>query len=394
LRSLLIALAATLFSTAALAQPAAPPAAGADVVRPDPAVRRGVLPNGLRYAVMRNAWPAQGVSMRLNIGVGSFEEADDERGIAHFLEHMAFNGTRTIPEDQLDKVFAAQGVKFGRDQNASTGAFDTTYQLDMPLADPAKLDLGFLWLREVGDGMVLSPEAVERERGVVLSEHDRSLGPGRTFAEAQALFLSPELRGPTRWPIGVRPTLQRIDAAKLRAFYDRWYRPDNAAVVVVGDFPVEELERRVVQTFGSWRGRGPAPVRTARRSPDLKRGLDVLARSEPQLPSALSVCRPRERDPEADETLARWRRDAPRWLWQAILNERLQRQARAVSPPYVSAAAGHTEAYREAAYTCLSATPINEDWRGALSAVLREVRSTALSAPRQSSLIGVAERQV
>ena len=372
MRSILLAFFALLFAGAAQAQSAAP--ANANVVRPDPAVRRGVLPNGLRYAVMRNSLPSNGVSMRLNIGVGSFEETDEERGIAHFLEHMAFNGTKTIPEGELDTVFAGQGVKFGRDQNAATGAFDTTYQLDLSLADKAKLDLGFRWLREVGDGMILSPEAVERERGVVLAEHDRALGPGRTFAEAQAAFLSPELRGPTRWPIGTRPVLQKIDAARLKSFYDRWYRPDNAAVVVVGDVPVEELERRVAETFGSWRARGPAPKRVERRSPDLKRGLDVFARSEPQLPSALSVCRPQAKEPEQPETLARWRRDTPRWLWEAILNERLQRQARAATPPYVSASAGYTEAYREAAYTCLSASPVNEDWRWALGTLLREAR--------------------
>jgi zinc protease len=327
LRSILLALFALLFAGAAQAQSAAP-VADPNIVRPDPAVRRGVLPNGLRYAVMRNALPSNGVSMRLNIGVGSFEEADEERGIAHFLEHMAFNGTKTIPEGELDTVFAAQGVKFGRDQNAATGAFDTTYQLDLALADKAKLDLGFRWLREVGDGMVLSQDAVERERGVVLAEHDRALGPGRTFAEAQAAFLSPELRGPTRWPIGTRAVLQKIDAVRLRAFYDRWYRPDNAAVVVVGDAPAAELERRVRETFGSWQGRGAAPKRVERRSPALDRGMDILVRSEPQLPSGFSACRPRARDPDRPETLSRWRENTPRWLWQTIL----ERAASAARP--------------------------------------------------------------
>lgn len=347
-------------------------------VRPDPAVRRGVLPNGLRYAVMSNKQPAQSVSMRLGVDVGSFEEALGERGIAHFLEHMAFNGTRSIPEGQLDTTFAAQGVAFGRDQNASTGFFQTVYELDLPLADAAKLDLGFRWLREVAGEMLLTPEAVNRERGVVLAEHDRSLGPERTFGDAQRAFLSPELRGPTRLPIGAPDTLRKIDAAQLRAFYDRWYRPENAAVVVVGDQPVEELERRVREAFGSWKGRGPAPVRTERKAPDLGRELAVLTRAEPQLPTGVQACRPRPRDPREPESLERWRRHSRRTLWEAIVNDRLQRRSREADPPFVGAAMGFSESYREAGYTCLSATPLNDDWRRALDAALFEIRRMEL----------------
>ncbi|HEX8568890.1 MAG TPA: insulinase family protein, partial [Caulobacteraceae bacterium] len=383
-----------LLALLALAAPAAaqtpvspiPTAARADVVQPDPAVRRGVLPNGLRYAVMSNKQPAEGVSIRLNIDVGSFEEAEDERGIAHFLEHMAFNGTRTIAEGELDRVFAAQGVAFGRDQNASTSSFDTTYFLDLSLADPAKLELAFRWMREVADGMVLSREAVERERGVVLAEHDTGLGPARTLFEAQTKFLSPELRGPTRWPIGTRETLKAIDAARLRAFYDRWYRPENASVVIVGDLPVEELERRVAQTFGTWRGKGPAPVRTRGGGPNLARGLDVLVRPEPQLPSSIAACRTQPRDPPAPETPARWRERMPRILWEHVLDERLRRLSQSREAPFGAASINRSEAYREAAYICLSARPLNEDWKRALDAALQEARRMELHGPTVDEL--------
>ena len=352
-----------------------------ETVRPDPAVRRGVLPNGMRYAVMTNKQPAEGVSIRFNVDVGSFEEADEERGIAHFLEHMAFNGTRSIPEGELDRVFAAQGVAFGRDQNASTSAFDTTYFLDLSLAQPAKLDLAFRWMREVADGMVLSQEAVERERGVVMAEHDAGLGPARTFFEAQAAFLSPELRGPTRWPIGTRETLKTVDAARLRAFYARWYRPENASIVVVGDLPIGELERRVVQTFGSWRGQGPAPARARRGSPDLKRGLDVLVRAEPQLPSSISACRVQPREAPTPETLSRWSRRLVRQLWDAVLEERLRRLSQSADAPFGAAGISHAEAHREAAYTCLSVRPLNDDWRRGLNAALEEARRMEAHGP-------------
>ena len=160
-----------------LPHPARPdPAAGAsipiasDAILPDPGVRLGVLPNGLRYAIMQNATPKGALSIRLGMEVGDFEENDGEHGVAHFIEHMAFSGGDNEHEAGPEKAFADAGVAFGRDLNADTSTFATAYRLDLPKADSPSLDLAFSWLRRVADGATFSDAAVNRERGIILAE--------------------------------------------------------------------------------------------------------------------------------------------------------------------------------------------------------------------------------
>ncbi|HWE45474.1 MAG TPA: insulinase family protein [Caulobacteraceae bacterium] len=343
-------------------------------VQPDPAVRSGVLPNGMHYAVMSGGAPARGISFRFHVNTGSYEEHDDERGVAHFLEHMAFNGGRNIPGGQLDKLFGAQGVLFGRDQNAETGLFGTTYELDIPEVDKAKLDLAFGWLRDIADGLTLDPAAVDRERGVVLSEDNRSRGPARTWGEAVQKFLAPELRSTDHDPLGSRESIKSIDAAKLRNFYQRWYRPDQAIVVVVGDLPVDELEKRVVDTFSSWKPIGAEPPRVPISKPNLSRPFEVLNAAQPYLPASVDLCFGRADDEEIPDTVARARLLLERRLWRDVLNERLRTEAGSDTPPFGRAEVGEHEADKEALYSCLDVLPLKNDWRGGLDAALTEVR--------------------
>ena len=180
---------AALCGRASLAAPApASPMADLGVIAPDPDVRQGVLPNGLHYAVMRNATPKGSVSIRFALLVGSYEETDDERGLAHFLEHMAFDGSAHFPVGSLDQTFADMGVGFGRDQNAETSLSVTEYQLDLNDSDNKKLDLAFRWVRDIADGDLLDEAAVERERGVILSEREARLSPAQKTRTAGDAF--------------------------------------------------------------------------------------------------------------------------------------------------------------------------------------------------------------
>ena len=362
-----------------------------DAIAQDPAIRRGVLPNGLRYSVMRNSTPPGAVSMRLFFDVGSYEESDSERGAAHFLEHMAFNGTRNFPENELDRILAPAGVQFGRDQNATTGYFNTTYMLDLPSADPAKLELGFKWLRDVADGVLFEEAAVVRERGVVLSEHDSNLGPQRSVATAIVEFMGKGLRTPTRDPIGTPQSIRTMTGAQLRGFYDRWYRPENAIVVVVGDLPIEELERRVVDTFGSWKGRGPAPARAPRQSPEANRPMQVLVREEPSLATFLMACKVSKADPIAPVTMATTRRALEHDLWQTVLNERFTAMAAGENPPFLAGFASWDDGNRESAQTCLMAVPLQDDWNGAMTALSDEMRRFIAHGPTQEELVRAIE---
>lgn len=353
---------------------AATPSAGAPAITPDPAVVYGQLPNGMRYALLRATRPYDGVSIRLHVRVGSLDEADDERGAAHFVEHMAFNGTRQFAEDELETRFSAAGIAFGRDQNAWTSYEGTQYSADIALATPEKLDLVFHWLADTAYGQLFEPGAVERERPVVVAEHDRRLGPQLSSAEAVEAFRSPELLTTKRSPIGTRDSIRAVTPAQLAAFHKRWYRPDNAFVVIVADLPVAEMERRVRETFGPWRAEGPAPARAVRGKPNLNRGLDVLVRAEPSAPTTVQACRVRPPTPDPGDTVERRRTRLLRGLWQAALNERIARLARSGTAGVLTGSLSYQSANDEADYVCLTAAPLGDDWRSALTTAVTELR--------------------
>lgn len=348
---------------------------GDTVIRTDPAVRQGRLPNGMRYALMRNDRPVGGLSIRLRFDVGSYEEPDEHRGVAHFLEHMAFNGTRGIAEGELSRRFAEAGVAFGRDQNASTSMFATTYELDLPRSDPASLDLAFGWLRDIGDGLTLNPGAVAREQGVILAEHNTRLGPARTWGEAYQAFAAPNARSRVRSPIGTPDTIRDIDAAALAAFHRAWYRPDNAILVIAGDLPLNVMEARVRRTFGSWTAPVEPMVRAEATLLDVDRPMDVLVYPDSQLTSTISLCRLRPWRTLGPDTRARRRHHITRGLWASILNRRLQRLGQGADAPFAGASVSLSAWAREADALCLYVTPpVGGDWRAAVSAALTEVR--------------------
>lgn len=354
----------------------ASPVAGPDGLIPmDPAVRQGVLPNGLRYAILANPRPEGAASLRLLIKAGSFEEADDERGLAHFLEHMAFNGTRSFAEGSLQARFADAGIAFGRDQNATTSAFGTSYRLDINVADAARLDLAFAWLADVTDGLVFDPEAIEREKGVVLAERDRRMGPAWDYQRRYQAFVAPGLRGPTRLPIGEVGDIRNIDAARLTRFRDQWYRPENAFVVAVGDFDEAEIEARIREAFGDWRGEGEPGVHAPANAPDPRRRLEVMVSTERQQGSGVSVCQVRPYVRYGPDSLDRRTFNIARNLWLAIANRRLARLAQGDNPPFSSASFNTSGWPREAGFTCLRITPrTDRRWREAFDAAVAELR--------------------
>lgn len=214
-------------------------------LQPDPEVKRGVLPNGVHYEILRNPRPEGGISLRLGMNVGSFEESEAERGAAHFVEHMVFNGSKNFPEGEVDKIFQPLGVQFGQDQNAATGLYSTVYGLDLRTTADMPVATAFRWLRDVADGALFEPQAVNRERGVIMAEREQDLSSIEDTREAMRQFQGKGLRSTDRDPIGTVESLKGLNSDSLKAFYRRWYRPENATVVVVGDLPVEVMEKRI-----------------------------------------------------------------------------------------------------------------------------------------------------
>ena len=228
----------------------------------DPAITSGTLDNGLQYFIRRNDNPGARVEMRLSIDAGSALQEPDQGGGAHFLEHMLFNGTEQFPENDLIAVLRSFGASFGADISASTSYDETVYQLTMPTADPSIVSTGLDVLQQWLSAATLDPDQVVAERGVVLDEwrsRAQSVN-GRVFDEIQRFFLDASPYE-NRKPIGTDDEINETIDGPLRAFYDDWYRPDNAAVVVVGDIDVADVERQIVERFESATARGDSPER-------------------------------------------------------------------------------------------------------------------------------------
>jgi len=352
--------------------PSDPWAHTASDIPADPAVRFGQLPNGLRYALMKNATPPGQASLRVRIDAGSLMETDDQLGLAHFMEHMAFNGSADIPEGELIKTLERLGLSFGADTNASTGFDETVYKLDLPRTDDETVDASLHILREMIGDALLAPEAIERERGVVLSEERTRDGPGMRAARARLNFLMKGQRVPTRFPIGEPDILRTAPRDRFAAFYDAWYRPSRTTVVAVGDFDIDAMETKIVSTFGDW-----STSHADGDEPDLgpvqPRGAEAAVFVDPGVGSSLQIAWVSPPDLSPD-TRAKQERDVIRSLGLQVLNRRFQSLARAENPPFISASASRSTDLRSQDSASLYASFSPGAWGRALTTLDQEQR--------------------
>ncbi len=372
------------------ADPAPPTVDRKDAIRPDPAIRRGVLPNGVRYLLMRNANPAGAVSARLAMDIGSFQEADSERGWAHFIEHMAFRSSRHYPEGSSDHVFSRWGVAFGRDQNAATSLFSTIYQLDMPKPDADQLKVGMTWLRDVADGVSFTDDAVKRELGVVLAEMQARSNTMLEAQESISRFQGETLRSVNRSPIGLAQTLNAATAVDLKRFYDRWYRPESAVVIIVGDLDLDQTEALVRETFNSWIAGGPRPPQPPFEQPRSNRGLEAITIGGETLPLSAAACRVGPGAGRPADTIPKRREAIQRLVWQTVLNQRLARMVNRGDAPLVSSAVMGND-IRDLSIACMLVVPTGEAWEGALDAAQVELNRFAKDGPTELETETVVE---
>jgi zinc protease len=332
----------------------------------DPAVRFGTLPNGLRYAIMHNETPSQGVSMRMRIGAGSLVETDEQQGLAHVLEHMAFRGSKNIADGDMVRILERQGLTFGADTNAFTAQDETVYTFDFPRNDATALETGFSLFREIGDRLKLDPSALAKEKGVVLSEERLRDVPGYRAAKANLDNMLAGTRAPQRWPIGLVKTVKEATAARVRAYYTAHYRPDNATLIVVGNINVDAVEADIRQRFSDWHNPTPEPhVDMGQPHPKT----DVVEHVEPGAPDSLSLTwvRPADTRPETVEVD---RESLLREIGLTVLNLRLSDRATQPGSPFVGAGAGETRSLLGiAALSSLSLSTTPEKWQAALDEV-------------------------
>ncbi len=387
----LLALAACATLPAARADPVAAPAAATTAlaapdptgrtawgvpvydVPPDPAVRYGTLPNGLKYAVMRNATPKDSASVRMGFELGSIAESEQERGLAHFIEHMAFNGSTNVPEGDMVKILERKGLSFGADTNASTGFDQTVYKLDLPQTTDDLIDTALMLMRETAGNLTIAPDAVDRERGVLLSERRTRDSFSLRRIEDYYKFVAPDTPYPNRLPIGTDAVLKGASADTIRSLYHRYYRPENATLVVVGDFDPAAVEAKIQARFADWQGVGPAGAPQPNGRIDLTRPSAVDTFVDPAVPNIVTFdsFEPYVKTPD---TMAEGRRELLEALGNAIVSRRLEKLANAPGSAIIAGQASTGDFYKTARDSSLLVVANDGQWRDAVTIGETELR--------------------
>ena len=320
------------------AQPAQAPLALTDRIPLDPAVQTGTLPNGLKYYVRRNARPANRVSLRFAVKAGSLDEADDQQGLAHMLEHMAFRGSEHFPGNDLISTFEAAGARLGPHVNAYTSFEETVYMLDLPSDKPELIAKGLTAFADVGGGLKLDQTAIDTERNVVIEEWRGGLGAQSRVRDKEIPVLFWHSRFADRLPIGKPEILRTFPQARLRAFYDTYYRPEKMALIAVGDMDPQTLEADIKDAFGGLKDRAPAPPPRDVTVPLHKETL-ISSVSDPELTqSSVSLLTKRAKDPSG--TVGDYRRDLVQQLFEQMLNMRFEEIGRRPDAKFLSAGVG------------------------------------------------------
>lgn len=312
------------------------PAEWRQTVPTDSAITIGKLPNGLTYYIRANKKPEKRVEMMLAVNVGSTLEEDDQRGLAHFLEHMAFNGTKNFQKQALVSYLESVGMKFGADVNATTGFDETVYFLQLPSDRDSILRRGFQVLEDWAHNISFDSLEIEKERGVILEERRLRRNGNMRILEQQLPMLYKGSRYAERMPIGTPEVLTGFKHETLKRFYRDWYRPELMAVIVVGDIDVKETEARIKEHFSNIAtSQNPKP-RTIATVPDHKGWRFAIAGDKEAMFTGVQV---QTRLPHAytqagGQTLAAFRERLVERLYCGILSERLRELVQKPNPPF------------------------------------------------------------
>lgn len=347
-------------------------------LEPDASIIYGKLPNGLRYAIRPNDRPQNQVLVRLAFDFGSAAEADDEQGLAHFIEHMAFNGTTNVPEGEMVKMLERLGLSFGADTNASTGYTQTQYKLDLPKSDPALIERALFLLRETASEILFDSKAVDRERGVVISE--KRLRENYQFQSARAAneLFYPNTYYSTRYPIGTQKILETAPAERMKALYRKYYRPDRARIVVVGPVDPVEIERQIVAKFADWKNEGLPLGDIDVCKIDTSRPPSAKIFTHPEIGEAISVQQivPDMRRPD---TIDRAVMELKMQIASGIISQRISRRSREADVPFLGGGlAFQTGFCDEYARIGVIASGKEGSWREVLPFVEQIVRQAAI----------------
>jgi len=345
----------------------------------DPSAHFGALENGLRYIILPNAEPPGRVSLRLHVGSGSLNEAEDQRGLAHFLEHMVFNGSRNFPNvEELIPQMQRLGIAFGAHANAYTSFDETVYMLDLPNTDTETLDLTFTVMRDFADGALLSAEEIDNERGVIIAELKSRDSVQMRLMEQRLKYLMPDSLVAERLPIGLEPVIANASRERFVNYYQDNYTPENMVFIVVGDCDVAEIESHIQASFSSMQEPEQTPP-----SPDLGPlpagfGFRVAVFSDEEVSAdSLSLSTLRPYKPEND-TIENRNKYLPIEVAYAILNRRFEILSKAEGSPISGGSAGQSFWLNAIENHSIGVSPEEGKWPEAV-AILEQTLRRALS---------------
>lgn len=303
-------------------------------LEPDASIIYGRLPNGLRYAIRPNQRPQNQVLVRMTIDFGSAAEAEDEQGLAHFIEHMAFNGSTNVPEGEMVKMLERLGLSFGADTNASTGYTQTQYKLDLPKSDARLIERALFLMRETARELSFNPSAVDRERGIILAERRERENFGFQSVRAANNLFYPNTFYATRYPIGTAEVIETAPAERMMALYRKYYRPDQIKIIVVGPVDPSVIERELVAKFADWQVDAPPLGELDQCVLDTKRGLSAQSFVHPAVSESLGVqqfLQDKKRPDTFERAMVELRMD----IATAILSRRMTRRSRDEDVPFL-----------------------------------------------------------
>jgi len=340
----------------------------------DPKTVFGHLPNGFRYMIYPNSEPAKRVSLRLHVATGSLMEADDQQGLAHFLEHMVFNGSTHFKPDELVKAMQRLGLGFGGDANAYTSFDQTVYMLDLPSLSEEEYDLGFNALRDFADGALLLDDEIQNERGVILAEKtDRDSVESR-LQEKQFAQLLPGSLIANRFPIGKEDVISKAPRERFTDYYNRYYVPSRMTFIVVGDVDPVAMKERIEKAFGSMKdpenpGKNPdlGPVKSPK---DLEAAVFTDKEVATTEVSLVEV-HPYEKKPD---TTANRIKDMPLAVANAMIGRRFDRLSKKENSPILGGGAGKDDLFNHAELGSIEVTVTDNRWKEAVPVLEQEFR--------------------
>jgi zinc protease len=351
-----------------------------DTIPFDTAVRSAKLPNGLTYFIRPNSRPAQRVSLRLAVKAGSLFEENDQLGLAHLIEHMAFNGSAHFKPGELVSYFESVGARLGPHVNAYTSFDETVYMLDLPSDKPDVVEKGLTALADFAGGLTLSQTEVDKERGVVVEEWRGGLGAGSRIRDKQFPILFHDSRYAERLPIGKPEIIRNAPVARLRAFYDTWYRPERQAVIIVGDIDQQKIEQTVKTLFSPLSDRAPAAAVPDRKVPLHQQPLVSIVADTEVTRSNVQIVRKRPR--EGEQKVADYRRDLIARTVDHMMDERFSELEHKPDAKFLGAGVGNGGLSRDVSTFTMAAQVEDgklEDGLGVLAVEALRVREFGFS---------------